>query len=156
TPLTHRPFVALDFETADRGPDSACAVALVRVEGGAVVRRGVRLVRTPRRAFPVPYIHGRRWPGLRDQPPLAQPGPGLRPLLEGAGFLAAHNAGFDRRVLEACCQAAGLPAPAQPFVCTVQVARRLWRLRPARLPDVCAHLGLPLHKHHDPAADAEA
>ena len=31
-PPFDRPFVAIDFETADHGPDSACAVGLVRVE----------------------------------------------------------------------------------------------------------------------------
>ena len=30
-------FVALDFETADYGRDSACALALVRVEAGATM-----------------------------------------------------------------------------------------------------------------------
>src|SRR4051812_21920090 len=116
-PLAHRPFVALDFETADRGPDSACAVALVRVEGGAVVRRAVRLVRPPRPSFPFTYIHGIRWRDVKDQPTFAELWPELAPLLAGADFLAAHNAGFDRRVLTACCQMAGLPAPGQPFVC---------------------------------------
>jgi DNA polymerase-3 subunit epsilon len=32
-------FVAIDFETADRGLDSACSVGLVRVEGGRIVER---------------------------------------------------------------------------------------------------------------------
>jgi len=33
-PPADRPFVAIDFETADHGADSACAVGLARVEGG--------------------------------------------------------------------------------------------------------------------------
>ena len=32
-------FVAIDFETADNGADSACSVGLVRVEALKVVRR---------------------------------------------------------------------------------------------------------------------
>ena len=32
-------FAAIDFETADYGRDSACAVAVVRVEGGVIVDR---------------------------------------------------------------------------------------------------------------------
>lgn len=155
-PMDHRPFVAVDFETADRGPDSACAVALVRVEGGSVVRREVRLVRPPRPVFTFTYIHGIKWKDVKDQPTFAELWPALSPLLDGAEFLAAHNAAFDRRVLEACCLTAGHPVPGQRFVCTVQVARQLWKLRPAPLPDVCRFLGVPLQKHHDPAADAEA
>jgi DNA polymerase-3 subunit epsilon len=43
----------------------------------------------------------------------------------------------------------------QPFVCTVQVAREVWDIRPTKLPDVCGHLGLSL-KHHSANSDAEA
>ena len=39
-PLAAPPtFVAIDFETADYGRDSACALALVRVEAGVIVQR---------------------------------------------------------------------------------------------------------------------
>lgn len=88
-------------------------------------------------------------------PVFADVWPGLVPLLDGAAFLAAHNAAFDRRVLGACCAAAGLAAPAVPFACTVQIARRTWGCRPANLPAVCRRLGIPL-VHHDPGSDAEA
>ena len=44
-------FVAIDFETADDGRDSACAVALVRVEGATIVRREVALIRPPRQVM---------------------------------------------------------------------------------------------------------
>ena len=39
-------FVAIDFETADYGRDSACALALVRVEVGADVATAVPLSTT--------------------------------------------------------------------------------------------------------------
>jgi DNA polymerase-3 subunit epsilon len=149
------PFVALDFETADYGPDSACAVALVRVNAGRIVSREARLVRPPRREFRFTYVHGLRWEDVADQPPFGDVWPSLKPLLDGAAFLAAHNARFDRGVLRACCTAAGLSVPSQPFECTMLLARHAWRLRPTTLPDVCRFLGLPLN-HHDPASDAEA
>ena len=44
-------FVALDFETADYERDSACSVALVRVEGRRIVRRQHFLIRPPRQTF---------------------------------------------------------------------------------------------------------
>ena len=46
------PFVALDFETADHGSDSACQVGLVRVEDARVVRRESRLIRPPLSRLP--------------------------------------------------------------------------------------------------------
>ncbi|HEY4001058.1 MAG TPA: 3'-5' exonuclease [Candidatus Xenobia bacterium] len=148
-------FVAIDFETADYGADSACAVALVRVENGHVVSRAARLIRPPRRYFQFSYIHGITWRDVQREPRFAEVWPSLRPMLEGATFLAAHNAAFDRRVLEACCRAAGLDSPGLPFECTVRLARRTWGVRPTKLPNVCDYLGLSL-RHHDPASDAEA
>ncbi|MBM4320481.1 MAG: 3'-5' exonuclease [Deltaproteobacteria bacterium] len=149
------PFVAIDFETADEGRDSACAVALVRVEQGRIVERTTRLICPPRRTFLFSYIHGITWQKVAGEPPFAEVWPSLVPLLEGAQFLAAHNAGFDRAVLQSCCQRAGLTPPRLPFECTVQLARRTWSLRPTKLPDVCHFLGIPL-QHHDAASDAEA
>ena len=149
------PFVAIDFETADRGRDSACAVALVRVEDSRIVGREVRLIRPPRRTFEFTYIHGITWPTVAREPTFGELWPELEPFLDGASFLAAHNASFDSSVLRACCQAAGLPVPAVPFRCTVALARSVWQIRPTKLPDVCRHLHIPL-QHHDPASDAEA
>ena len=148
-------FVAIDFETADQGADSACAVALVRVEGWEVVAREVRLIRPPRRWIRFTYIHGIEWRHLEDQPPFREVWPQLVPLLDGAKQLVAHNAPFDRGVLRACCRAAGLEMPPVPFLCSCQVARRTWGLRPANLPACCRFLKIPLN-HHDPLSDAEA
>ena len=147
--------MAIDFETADYGQDSACAVGLVKVEGGRIARRLRRLIRPPRREFVFTYIHGIEWGYVAGEPVFSEVWRELSPLLEGAEFLAAHNASFDRGVLSACCQAAGLAVPAQPFLCTVQLARRTWGIRPTKLPDVCRHLGIKLN-HHEALSDAEA
>ena len=40
-------FVAIDFETADYGRDSACALALVRVEAEVIVQRAFHYIRPP-------------------------------------------------------------------------------------------------------------
>ena len=50
-------FAAIDFETADYGSDSACAVGVVRVEGGRIAKRYQALIRPPRSAFQFTYIH---------------------------------------------------------------------------------------------------
>jgi DNA polymerase-3 subunit epsilon len=149
------PFVAIDFETADYYPDSACAVGLVRVEGMRIVERRTVLICPPRRRFQFTDIHGITWAMVAAEPPFAEVWPRLLPLLEGAAFLAAHNASFDRRVLSACCAAAGLCMPELSFVCTVQVARRRWGERRNNLVSVCRRLGIEL-THHDAGSDAEA
>jgi DNA polymerase-3 subunit epsilon len=154
-PPLDRPFVAIDFETADPAADSACAVGLVRVEGLRIVARETVLIRPPRSRIVFTYIHGITWPMVKDAPVFGDAWAKLAPLLDGATFLAAHNAPFDRRVLSTCCTAHGLAAPALPFVCTVQLARRKWALKPANLPAVCRRLGIGLI-HHNAGSDAEA
>lgn len=154
-PPLDRPFVAIDFETADNGADSACAIGVVRVEELKVVARETVLIRPPRQRIIFSYVHGITWPMVKDAPVFKDAWAKLSPLLDGATFLAAHNAPFDRRVLSACCAAHGLAAPTLPFVCTVQLARRKWALKPANLPAVCRRLGIGL-LHHNAGSDAEA
>ena len=148
-------FVAIDFETADNGPDSACAIGVVRVEAGQVVHREGILIRPPRSRILFTHVHGISWPMVASAPAFADVWPRVLPLLAGASFLAAHNAPFDCRVLHACCAAAGIAPPPLPFVCTVQVSRKKWGLKPNDLPSVCRRLGIGLI-HHDAASDAEA
>jgi len=148
-------FAAIDFETADHGPDSACAIGVVRVEGSQVVGREKVLIRPPRPRILFSWLHGITWDMVKDSPGFAEVWPRLTPLLEGVTFLAAHNAGFDRRVLAACCDAGGLSSPTLPFLCTVHLARRRWGLKPNDLASVCRRLGIGLI-HHDPLSDAEA
>jgi DNA polymerase-3 subunit epsilon len=150
-----RAFVALDFETANVYRNSACAIALVRVVRGRITHRASHLIRPPFRRFDFTDVHGLTWLDVRHAPTFAELWPALSPLLDGAQLIVAHNAGFDRSVLRACCEWYGLPMPPLPFACTVQLARRVWGLRPTRLPDVARHLGLRLD-HHDPLSDAEA
>ncbi|MBI3551808.1 MAG: 3'-5' exonuclease [Elusimicrobia bacterium] len=148
-------FVAIDFETADQGADSACAVGLVKVEGGRIVRSESHLIRPPRRTILFTYIHGIEWRHVADKPVFKDVWPRVAEMLSGARFIAAHNAPFDRGVLSACCAAAGVRAPSQPFVCTVRLARKAWNLRPTKLPNVCEHLGIALN-HHEALSDATA
>lgn len=148
-------FVAIDFETADYGADSACAIGLVRVERQQIVQRETVLLRPPRKQFIFSYIHGITWEKVANAPAFADAWPRLLPILDGAEFLAAHNASFDRRVLGACCAAGGLRAPDLPFVCTVQLARRKWGMNPNDLKSVCRRLGIGL-VHHDAGSDSEA
>ena len=148
-------FVAIDFETADRDKDSACSVGMVRVEGGKVARKVVQLIQPPRFFFEFTHIHGIDWGMVADKPPFGQAWPKLEKFLDGAHFLAAHNAPFDNGVLTACCAAAGLPKPQHRFIDTVRLARDTWRVYPTKLPDVCRHLGITLN-HHEALSDAEA
>jgi len=150
-----RAFVALDFETANRSRSSACALALVRVEGDQIVERVAELIRPLSGNFEFSHLHGITSEDVADKGAFGEVWKTLVPAMEGAQFLAAHNAAFDRDVLATSCRNAGIPFPDFPFVCTVALARLKWKLHPTKLPDVCAFLGLPL-RHHDPLSDAMA
>ena len=148
-------FIAIDFETADNGRDSACAVGLVRVEDERIVRTEYRLIRPPRPDMLFTYIHGITWEEVENEPAFAEVWPGLADLFEGIEFITAHNAPFDKGVLNACCAAAGLVPPALPFVCTVKLSKKELGINPAKLSHVCHHLSIPLN-HHNALSDAEA
>ena len=148
-------FIAIDFETANYSPDSACAVGLAVVKGSRIVRREHYLIRPPERQFAFTYIHGITWDDVRNAPTFNELWPTLQVLIADADFLAAHNASFDRRVLDSCCRTYRLSQPDQSFLCTVKLARTLWGVYPTKLPDVCRHLNIPL-RHHQADSDAEA
>ena len=148
-------FLAIDFETATTAADSACAIGLVRVESGKIIRSQAFLIRPPTLEFQFTYIHGIRAVDVARAPDFGSIWPEIAPFFEGVSFLAAHNASFDRRVLAACCARYGITAPDLPFQCSMQHARSRWAIYPTRLPDVCARLGIEL-KHHDALSDSLA
>ncbi len=148
-------FVAIDFEIANSRHDSACAVGLAACSGGQVVQSRSYLIRPPGRRFTFTGIHGLSWEDVREAPTFADLWPILRGWLGPARFMAAHNAKFDRRVLNACCARNRLRAPRKRFVCTVELARARWDVASASLPNVCRRLDIPL-RHHDAGSDALA
>jgi len=148
-------FTAIDFETADQGSDSACAVGVVRVEEGRITQRFHRLIRPPRQDFVFTYIHGITWGQVCVEPTFAELWPQIQEAIGEAEFLAAHNARFDRKVMDTCCLSAGVIPPRRPYVCTVELARKTWSIFPTQLPMVCGRLNIDLN-HHEALSDAEA
>lgn len=144
-------FAAIDFETANESPASACSIGAAIVHGGRIAHSVHRLIRPPERRFTLTRVHGIDWKQVKGAPPFRTVWQEIEPLLEGVDFLAAHNAPFDRRVLETY----GLPVRKRRFVCSIQVAREVWNIRPTGLSNVCAHLDIPL-KHHHALSDAKA
>lgn len=152
--LTGR-YAAIDFETADYPRNSACAVSLIIVENDQVVERITSLIRPPQRTFSFTYIHGISWNDVKNAPSFGEIWPEIAQAIEGVDFLAAHNASFDRSVLNACCELIGHEPTVKPFLCTVKLARATWNLSPAKLSDVASHLQIPLN-HHNAESDAFA
>lgn len=147
--------VAIDFETAGYYGHSACAVGLARIENGRVTDSFYQLLRPPSSRVLFTQIHGLTWAMLKDAPTFLEIWPECSAFLQGAQFLLAHNAVFDRRVLQACCCVSGLPVPEQPFLCTLRGSRRSLPLPSKKLNRVCEYFGIAL-THHHAASDAAA
>ncbi len=79
-------FVAIDFETANRNADSACAIGLVKVENFQVVQQKEYLIRPPTSWFEFTYIHDIDWSMVVGQPTFAELQPQIDDFLEGADF----------------------------------------------------------------------
>ena len=153
--MTTGRYVALDFETSGYAAHSACAVGLCRIEDGVVTDSFYSLIRPPSSRVLFTHVHGLTWPMLKDAPTFTEVWPQLVAFMEGSHALLAHNAGFDRRVLHASCQALELVQPQLPCLCTLKGARRSLPLASRALDSVCGYFGIPLDPHHA-GADARA
>jgi len=152
-------FTAIDFETANSSNASACAVGLTRVRDGRVVATAGWLIQPPPghdRFFELnTRIHGLRAEDVVQAKTWSEQLEDLA-AFAGTDVLVAHNAGFDMMVLRRACEATGdLYAPYR-YVCSLQVARKLYDLDSYRLPSVAAAAGFIDFPHHDPIADALA
>jgi len=152
-------FTAIDFETANSSPASACSVGLVRVRGGEVVAQTGWLIRPPAGHDEFnewnTRIHGIQahdvvsassWVDQLDR----------LCAFAGADVLVAHNAGFDLNVLRRACEATGLDAPPYRSLCSLAVARKTYTLDSYRLPKAAEAAGFGEFPHHDALADARA
>ncbi|MDO8964932.1 MAG: 3'-5' exonuclease [Coriobacteriia bacterium] len=160
TPPRHDPhdtWVAIDFETATRHRDSACALGLAVIRDGELVERASWLIRPPGNRYEYwnTRVHGIRPADTESEPTFAELWPVLLPYLEGAHLLA-HNASFDVGVLRALVAGHGLETPESHYVCTVLMARRAFpELHAHKLDIVCDHCGIVLN-HHEAESDAVA
>lgn len=159
TTPAHAPdtWVAIDFETATREANSACALGIAVVSGGRVERTDSWLIQPPFNEYEYrnSLIHGLTAEDTALAPDFAEVWWEVEPLL-AAGPLLAHNAPFDIRVLRALIASYELTTPAYEYVCTVALARRAFPdLRRHTLDAMCDHCGIRL-THHDAASDAAA
>ncbi len=150
-------FVALDFETANARPDSACQLGLVRVVDGRIVREGSWLIR------PDPFyfspgcvaVHGIQPADVERAPSWDQLWGELAEWFTDQ-VLVAHNARFDMNVLRGTLLRHDLAVPSLEFTCTRAVARLAWPGQAGYgLKPLAARLGI-VFRHHDALEDARA
>lgn len=84
-------FVAVDFETANHDPSSACAIGLAFVRDSQLTGSTSYLIRPPSRRFVFTCVHRLTWKDVRDAPSFSELWDDLRDRLSSE-ILVAHNA----------------------------------------------------------------
>lgn len=148
-------FLAIDFETANYSPDSACSVGLVRVENDQIIDTVSRLIRPPTSHFVFTYIHGLTWNDVAKAPTFGELWSEIKYIFEGIECIVAHNVSFDKKVLNACCETYNVELPKMSYGCSMKIARNELGIYPTKLSDVCRQLKIKLN-HHEALSDALA
>jgi DNA polymerase III subunit epsilon len=150
-------FVAIDFETANRRRGSACDIGMCKVLNGEVVERYVKLLQPEPFEFESGnvYVHGITAEMTEYAPTIAEDWDNIQAFV-GDLRLVAHNASFDRSVLDNSLIASGLAASGWKIDCTLKQAKQVLVGRVSyKLSNLSNEFGISLH-HHDAGSDAEA
>jgi len=153
------PFAAIDFELANGKPTSVCALGVAVFTANRMVKQYKWLIRPPHGSGEFlagsVRVHGITEDMVADKPEFYEIWEKLAPILKGK-TLVAHNAPFDTGVLRKNCDHFGIALDAHNYVCSCQVARKLFpELTNHKLSTVADYLGIRLN-HHDPVSDAAA
>lgn len=147
--------IAIDFETANYDPASACAMGLAFIERGRVVRVEHRFINPPPGRFAFTWLHGIARADVKDAPDFAEVWREFRFAFKDA-LLLAHNASFDLNVIRAAKRHYRMRTAPARSLCTLGLSRAVWPgLRSKSLAHVARHLGIAL-RHHQADEDARA
>ncbi len=127
--MFEKPIVMIDFETTGMSPDQGdrvTEVAALRIVGGEVVERYVSLINCNIRipSF-ITQLTGITQAMVNTAPPASKVIPELLKFI-GQDALAAHNASFDEKFLQAESQRLGLTSQHSGLICSVKLARRVF------------------------------
>ena len=142
--------VAIDFETANDSPCSACSLGVVIYNDGEIVDSFEHLIKPHYRYnfFTNSHIHGLYKEDVIDEFEFVYYYEELQEIFKDS-VIVAHNAGFDVGVLNAVCDVYGLDHFKNEYVDTVAISRRVYpELVNHKLNTVSEYLGIELDHHH--------
>ena len=149
-------YIAFDVETPNRFSDRMSAIGISVIEDGAVADSYYTLVNPETRFddFNI-QLTGISPESVRHAPTFPEVWEEIAPLME-SGLLVAHNAVFDMGVLRKCLTAYGIAwKPKVPYLCTVQMGKRLLPGMSHKLNVLCEYYGIELN-HHKADSDSRA
>lgn len=148
-------FVAIDFETANRYPNSACAIGMVKVIDNVIIDQFYSLICPPYMVFEPGNVrvHGIRPADVANEPDFKALWPAISEFI-GDLPMVAHNAPFDKKVLHSVLEFFNIQVPENIFFCTVRISKKAFpQLSSHRLSAMAEYLDLPLN-HHQALDDA--
>lgn len=153
--------VAIDFETANNDPWSACAVGIALRKGGEIVS-GEWLIKPPAGTFFEPKyhvaIHGITPEMVENCPTFPQVWQEIEDFIGEPYLFVAHNApSAERRILNGLFDYYKMGPFLTPILCTLEISKGIIPdnfLKSRKLPHLVEFLELEFGTHHDARSDA--
>lgn len=149
-------FIVFDVETPNRFNNRMSAIGITVVEDGEISDSFYSLVNpeTHFDGFNI-YLTGINEDAVRNAPTFPELWGKIEPIM-ASGILVAHNAVFDMGVLKKClCDYNISWKESAPYLCTVQMGRRILPKMSHKLNDLCDYYGIAL-QHHKADSDSGA
>ncbi|RMC24210.1 MULTISPECIES: 3'-5' exonuclease [unclassified Lactobacillus] len=151
-------FIAMDFETANRHPESACSLALVMVRNNQIVDRFYTLI-NPQMPFDARniQIHDITAQEVATAPTMAEVWPYIKDLYQPGMLVCAHNARFDTNVMRQSLARYDISEPHYFVIDTLRTSKQFEPNLPNhKLNTVAKALNVELWHHHNALSDSEA
>jgi DNA polymerase-3 subunit epsilon len=145
-------FVSIDFETANYGRNTACAVGIIKVKDQVIIQKFFSLIQPPGNSYSENCInvHGISPVNTEHAPNFYELYPLIKNFIDGE-HLVCHNASFDIDVLRKCMVHYAIDPDDLSFDYSDTM-----KLFGGKALDVCCkEFGICLN-HHDALSDAEA
>ncbi len=142
-------YIAFDVETPNRFNIRMSAIGITIIEDGIITRKLYSLI-NPETSFDYfnTQLTGISEEMVQDKPTFPQICDKIEPLMNDS-ILVAHNAPFDMSVFKCCLQDYGIIWMIHaPYLCTVQIGRRVLPKMSHKLNALCDYYGIELDHHH--------
>ena len=142
-------YIAFDVETPNRLNHRMSAIGITVAEDGEIVEEYYSLVDPETDFDPFnTWLTGISEESVKDAPTFRELWPKIEGLMSG-GVLVAHNATFDLGVLRRCLDDYDIAwKKSGPYLCTVQMGRRILPGISHKLDAMSQYFGLELDHHH--------
>lgn len=149
-------FVAIDFETANHNRSSACAIGIAVVENDEIVETRHFFIHPTPNYYAIinKHIHGISEKDTDNALSFLELwNSELKRYLVDRD-LVAHNAPFEKSVLNALSEEYNIQLPTNRLYCSLTISKHYLDLVNYKLDNVCSEFGINFCNHHNAMADA--